>query len=161
MVEILLLRFAGFATVFLNLGHAESDLGRTTDALSHLQLAYDTYKLLHGDTHRTIGVTLNYIGSTLLRMGKVNEGKAKLERAVTIMDEMYDSSYPGICEHKHYLVMVIVWHIVANLQEHSHGQSINIIIIIIIIIITVYTAAFPQSSSSSAGIRVIILVHPT
>ena len=32
---------------------------------------------------------------------------------------------------------------------------ITIIIIIIIIIITAYTAAFPQSGSSSAGIRVI------
>ena len=31
----------------------------------------------------------------------------------------------------------------------------NIVIIIIIIIIVAYTAAFPQSGSSSAGIRVI------
>ena len=82
------------ATALLNLGHVQSNIGDVEDAVKNLIEAKEIYVALHGENHRIIAATLNYLGYAYQQMGKVEKGKKQLERAVEIM-EQYSPLHPG------------------------------------------------------------------
>ena len=79
----------------MNLGHAQSDVWNVEDGERNLTKALKIYKALHGENHRIVAATLNYLGYAYQQMGRVQEGKKMLERAREIMDKNYSSSHPG------------------------------------------------------------------
>lgn len=84
------------ATALLNLGHAQSEEGSVKEAEGNLTKALDIYRKLHGENHRLIALTLNYLGYVYLQMGQVWKAKETLERAVKIMNNHSPSEHPGI-----------------------------------------------------------------
>ena len=69
-------------------------MGNVEDAEMNLKQALDIYKALHGENHRIIAATLNYLGYAYQQMERVKKGKEILERAVEIM-EKYSPPHPG------------------------------------------------------------------
>lgn len=63
-------------------------------AVRNLKKALQINKDLHGENHRIIAATLNYLGYAYLQMGKVQKAKETLERAVEIMDNL-SPPHPG------------------------------------------------------------------
>ena len=95
-----------FATVLLNLGHAQSEEGSVKEAEGNLTKALDIYTKLHGENHRLIALTLNYLGYAYLQMGQVWKAKETLERAVKIMNNHSPSKHPGIVYFLKYTVIL-------------------------------------------------------
>lgn len=89
------LSLIAIATALLNLGHAQSDVWNVGDAERNLTKALKIYKLLHGENHRIVAATLNYLAYAYEQLGRVQEAKEMLERAVEIMDNNYLPSHPG------------------------------------------------------------------
>lgn len=79
----------------LNLGHAQSDVWIVDEAEKNLTKALKTYEALHGENHRIVAATLNYLSYAYQQSGWVQEGKELVERAVEIMDKNYAPSHPG------------------------------------------------------------------
>ena len=95
------------AAVIHNIGLAQRDLGRFTQALGSLQRALAIEENVYGPDHHEVAITLTNLGIVQEQLGKRVQAEANVRRALGIFDSSLGTDHPFTRQARRHLAQLV------------------------------------------------------